>query len=634
MADGGSDGQAAVVMDIARRTLGSGFLVAANHVLTCAHVVADALDAPAGGERPRGQVLVQLPELSVERRAEVVPGGWLPAGERQGDLAVLHLVDPTEHRPPAPRWERAEAGTPVRVRRDDPEPADPWWTGVVQDSAEPGSAGWSRLEFAGPPPGPGFSGAPVLDSRNGRVLGVLVASEARDDRSTGWMLPMTEALNLVPLIGAPPSDRVESRPSRLTTRELGELVEALEAIPLGPLQLHPVLYGLGGYYPTLAASVPLLARRRMQAVALVRTCAQWPHGLRSLVSSLQLVLPDTPELEAFAGLVDEMTSEPLLLPPERRELHRLLASAQAGANLVGQAVELEESAGPPGEPLALLTFVSEVAALAEPAVREALDDWLRRTAARLGADTLPARPPAEPVGAPRVLTFVVEEAAWDRARFEVSAWLLRGPDEEALPLRGSSEPMSLQTMQAMVREALDEVVQRHDASVEDLRIDFVLPRKLLELPVEQWSSDGLSDSPALGVLHPVTVRARHRSPAPRRRDSSGAVLPGRRWYEGDGRRVLCLGVPDPAPTPRLCGSGLWDAIVESGAGVALWSREGPGACDAGIEELAARTPRAALPEAVLELRRRGSECAASIVVLFDDPAADPAGLAPLPLASP
>ncbi|WP_030949105.1 FxSxx-COOH system tetratricopeptide repeat protein [Streptomyces sp. NRRL S-646] len=77
MADGGSDGQIAVVMDLARRTLGSGFLVAANHVLACAHVVADALEAPAGGERPRGQMLVQLPELPRLRPGQARPA---PAG--------------------------------------------------------------------------------------------------------------------------------------------------------------------------------------------------------------------------------------------------------------------------------------------------------------------------------------------------------------------------------------------------------------------------------------------------------------------------------------------------------------------------------------------------------------------------
>ncbi|MGC0334620.1 hypothetical protein RKD23_007610 [Streptomyces sp. SAI-170] len=638
MSEARSDRLGAVITDLDGHARGSGFLVAANHVLTCAHVVAEALDAPASGDRPQGHVLVRLPGSSAERRAEVVPGGWLPWRPGSGDLAVLHLVDPTEHRPRPPSRERAEAGAVVEIWHPDPEGPDRRWRAVVLDSPDPGSTAWSRLKFPGPVPGPGVSGAAVWD-RDGRgVVGILMANPGHEDRASGWMLPVGEALDLVPLTTVRPKYGEGTRPSRLTLRELGELVDALLAVRLEPMELDLIL---GHLRPALALGVPRYSAARPQAIALLRTCAQWPDGLRTLVAALRMLKAAGPELETFAALVDKMTSEPLLLPTERTELHRLLTfvpSRVPGENLLERAVELEDSTAPPGGPVALLEFVSEVAARADPPVREALLDWRGGTAERLGPNAVPAQPPAGSPEAPWVLTFLLQKAAWDSARFELSSWLLRGPDDEAVPLRGSSEPMSLDTVRAAVGETLEEVT-RLGSHADRLRVEFVLPPDLLELRVEEWPVDGASEGPALGMLHPVVVRVPHvrRDPDWRTRwQELRTRTLGRTWVEGGGRRVLCLslGGVEGEPSPQASRARLWSEIVAAGVPAALWSRDGAAETDARIEELAADSTLSTLPEKILELRRGESPWAQSIALLYDDPDSDVSDPPHLPLMSP
>ncbi|GAB3005477.1 hypothetical protein GCM10023080_083890 [Streptomyces pseudoechinosporeus] len=648
MIDGRSDVQVAAIKDLGGHTRGAGVLVAPNHILTCAHVVAAALGAPASGDRPRGQVLVQLPALPSDRRAEVVPSGWMPLREDgHGNLALLHLVEAAEDAPRTLPWERPDTGARVHVRLSPESPAQRW-TGVVRHSPEPGSAEWARLEFTGTAPGPGGSGAPVWDSESGRVVGILVGSAAHGgDPAVGWMVSVAEAMNLMPVTGVQLFGRPEPRANRLTVRELGELVEALLAMPLDPLELKLLMSDLAARNPAVADTVTRHPTLRLQAVALVRACAQWPDGLRSLVTTLYMLMPGIPELEAFAGLVERMTAEPLLLPSERRQLHQLLASASVSTrppdttmraeDLLDRAADLEDAAVLPGKPPALMEFVSEIAALAEPPVGDALRLWLQQTAARLGPYMLPV-PPTRSSGPPWVLKFVLEEAAWDRTRFELSVWLLRGTDGEALPLPGSSEPLSLATVQALVRETLNKVVQRHTLHAAQLRIEFELPRQHLELPVERWPTGTRPHSPVLGTLYPVTVRTRHHSAASEERMTRWQELirAGQlrsMWSEGGGRRVLCLGASDVGSTTCLSRATVWEAVLQTGAAVALWSRDGTAECDSRIEELAAHATVASLPETVLELRRDRTEWE-SIALLYDDPRSDLSESPPFPLHSP
>ncbi|MFF7264520.1 trypsin-like peptidase domain-containing protein [Streptomyces sp. NPDC008159] len=643
MADEQSRDQTVVIKDSTGRVTGSGFLLTRNLVLTCAHVVADALGTAPSGDRPRGEVQVRLPALLTDLRAEVMAGGWLPLGDdRQGDLAVLSLLAPATQSVPASRVDRPRAGAAVHLYGYDEHVGPRRWNGVVRHTPAVGSAGWSRLEFTHREPRPGMSGGPVIDSGTGAVVGMLLAAGQDDDaRTVGWMLPVRDALDHVP-VRRPRDDR-----RGLTAREAGVLAEALtEAmVPAGPGAVDLLVRLIP---PAIAVAIPRSPVPRVQLMALVMTCARYANGLRALSSALETLVPGSVELESFTTLVDKLTAQPLLLPAERLSLHELLARAAGPARvrpglgdldaLVDRAVELEDAPVTEGEPHPLLTFVSGVAEQAAPTTHFQLLLWVRDVAQRLGIDVPPGGAGPKRHSGRAVLKFTLTEAGWEPGRYEAVARLLPEPDGDPVPLGGSDEPIPLTAVRELVQETLRDATRRLGGDRDRLRVEFELPRRLLELDVESWSAEGAAEGRSIGMLHPVTVRVGRRS---------GDVEPGWRerwrrlvtqqdrspstWLEGSGRRVLCVdprGEMEPsAPRPL-------DAALAAGVAVAIWSRTGDAESEARIEELVAHTDLAALPEAVLALRRENVETwAGSIVLLYDDPrsaAPEPPPLDPFP----
>ena len=84
--------------------VGTGFLVAPGYVITCAHVVLEAMgiernefSAPAYQEIPTAEIYLDFPvEASGQTlRAKVVV--WEPYELHSGDIAGLKLLDPVPH---------------------------------------------------------------------------------------------------------------------------------------------------------------------------------------------------------------------------------------------------------------------------------------------------------------------------------------------------------------------------------------------------------------------------------------------------------------------------------------------------------------------------------------------------------
>ncbi|MET9844031.1 effector-associated domain 2-containing protein [Streptomyces ossamyceticus] len=643
MADEQSHDQTVAIKDSRGRVTGSGFMLTRNLVLTCAHVVADALGTAPSGDRPRGEVQVRLPALLTDLRAEVMAGGWLPLGDdRQGDLAVLSLLVPAAQSVPASRVNRPRAGAAVHLYGYDRHVGLRRWNGVVRHTPAVGSTGWTRLEFTHREPLPGMSGVPVIDSDTGAVVGMLLAAGQDDDaRAVGWMLSVQDALDHVP-VRRPRDDR-----HGLTARDAGVLAESLtEAMALAGPGAVDLLVRL--IPPAIAGAMPRSPVPRLQLMALVMTCARHANGLRALTAALETLVPGSVELESFTTLVDKLTAQPLLLPAERLSLQELLAQAADPVRvrpglgdldaLVERAVELEDAPVTEGELPPLLTFVSGVAELAAPRAHFQLFLWVRDVAQRLGIDMPPGGARPRRRSGPAVLKFTLTEAGWEPGRYEAVARLLPDPDRDPVPLGGSDGPIPLTGVQELVQHTLRDATRRLGGDRDRLRVEFELPRRLLELDVESWSADEAAEGRSIGMLHPVTVRVGRRG---------GDVEPGWRerwktlvtqqdrspstWLEGSGRRVLCVdvrGEMEPsAPRPL-------DAALAAGVPVAIWSRTGDAEIEARIEELVARTDLAALPEAVLALRRENVEAwADSIVLLYDDPrsaAPEPPLLDPFP----
>ncbi|MFI9360537.1 trypsin-like peptidase domain-containing protein [Kitasatospora sp. NPDC053057] len=161
-------------------SLGSGFLVSEDTVLTCAHVVQGCreVSVTTQGLTITADVIEVFPEHDPAARIHGFP-----------DLALLRLREPQ----PLPGvWlgDRApQEGAEVVVHGFSRHTLE---SGPQPDSLRLHVAGASGqfVRLQGDQVVPGFSGSPVLDLRTGRVCGVLKTS--RDDRqvSGGWLVPV------------------------------------------------------------------------------------------------------------------------------------------------------------------------------------------------------------------------------------------------------------------------------------------------------------------------------------------------------------------------------------------------------------------------------------------------------------
>ncbi|WP_341719397.1 serine protease [Micromonospora sp. FIMYZ51] len=209
--------------------VGAGMAVHERHVLTCAHVVRDAGATTPTGTAPDAPVDVDLigqpgtPTVS----ARVVPGCWAPPGDDgRGDVALLELAVPLSRGPFAPLrrvrpWgrrvvvcgfpETVEHGLHVRARLAGPAGAGREWVQMDSDTT-------------GPQIIQGFSGAAVVDSATGHVVGMVVSAYDNSDgeqlpvagrapaSGLSWMIPVETILRYLPparawVSGEPSVDR-------------------------------------------------------------------------------------------------------------------------------------------------------------------------------------------------------------------------------------------------------------------------------------------------------------------------------------------------------------------------------------------------------------------------------------------
>ncbi|WP_088978090.1 trypsin-like peptidase domain-containing protein [Micromonospora coxensis] len=202
----------AAVLDDAGVVHGAAFLIDSTRLLTCAHVVQAALgpDHPTPGGTGLTLVTLAFPLVAPDRHvaAVVLPQHWQPAGpDGSGDVAVLQLLGPAPADARPVRLARpGQAGTRDRVCRVFGFPRSlaegRWFEGRV---VGPVGGGWIQLANrtdAGYRIEPGFSGAPVWDSRMRCVIGMVVAVDK-------WLRPQLDypAAFMIPIRRLPVPDQ-------------------------------------------------------------------------------------------------------------------------------------------------------------------------------------------------------------------------------------------------------------------------------------------------------------------------------------------------------------------------------------------------------------------------------------------
>ena len=178
--------------------VGAGFLVGPCQVLTCAHVVAQALDLPeAHSDPPLTLVVLDFPLLAPRTRLAARVVFWRPVSDDGGgDLAGLELLgDPPEgaqmvrFAPAEDVWEHPFRAFGFPAGHDD----GVWATGRLLGRQ---ANNWLMLEdvkTAGFPVERGFSGSPVWDTQLQGVVGMVVTASLAGSKTapskTAFLLP-------------------------------------------------------------------------------------------------------------------------------------------------------------------------------------------------------------------------------------------------------------------------------------------------------------------------------------------------------------------------------------------------------------------------------------------------------------
>jgi type II secretory pathway predicted ATPase ExeA len=173
---------------------GAGFLVSERHILTCAHVIAQALgladDAP---DPPSSTVSLDFPQLALHTQFTAKVIFWDPVqDDGRGDIAGLELLDKPPvgaeavHFAPAEQvWDHSFRALGFPSGYDD----GVWATGRLLGRL---GTNWIQIEDVKIPGFAvisGFSGAPVWDTQLEGVIGMVVASSLQATAKAAFVIP-------------------------------------------------------------------------------------------------------------------------------------------------------------------------------------------------------------------------------------------------------------------------------------------------------------------------------------------------------------------------------------------------------------------------------------------------------------
>ncbi|HBL12341.1 MAG TPA: serine protease [Cyanobacteria bacterium UBA11162] len=220
--------------------VGAGFLVSPQYVLTCAHVVAEALCIPSNTiEVPTGLIELDFPLIAPgnKLKAQVVFWQAVDSSVVGEDIAGLKLegkvpdgIQPVKLVTADDLW-----GHSIRIFGFPSGHNDGVWaTGELRGEK---SNGWVQMEAVNVPGyrvEPGFSGAPVWDETLSGVVGMAVAAERqRENVKAAFMIPikvLSQVWNeVVQLSQSQPINKPNlSRVQAIQARELEKRLGILE----------------------------------------------------------------------------------------------------------------------------------------------------------------------------------------------------------------------------------------------------------------------------------------------------------------------------------------------------------------------------------------------------------------------
>lgn len=593
-ADEGRGGLVGVLSADHRRTAGAGVYLAHRTLLTCAHVVNEALGHDILEPRYPGRTALQtvFPELDPGARHPARLVAWVPprpvdgsdgpvpcgAMEWAGDLAVLELdgEPPPAARPVA--WVEMAAGQEVRT----------WYGGGqrfsyadVRVGSCNGRVGYLDGQLSGAAIGPGYSGGPLWSPHDSAVVGLVAGHvsqpggpfEAQHVLRRSWALPWQAVRRELERAGYPaPSGGAE------VSHAAGNTADWVRELVLGPLrtllgepalradqcralasqlglecasagapsidELASLLLSVERALPTLVESLaPTLGdsipRAEVNRLLSAGRLAEAPRLLsvaehRSLLSRLHRVAEADSFLlprAARAALPHTPLPEPLCTAESEQDS---LDTAVRGLEMCGDGASVPEDT--PGVP-ALMRFVEHVAAGSSTRECVALQGWNDRLARRLG----------------------IHSSALDERRSDALAWIGRRTAPEtrvvvaldqhpgdprdhyhAAVWRVRADGVASRAYTGSTRpRASGEIatlVREVVGSMEGTHggtplVEFVVDRSGLQLPVDAWEPTDPSEIVPAALGEDFHVVLR--CPQLRRRSRTGVGDWRRRWAARD-----------------------------------------------------------------------------------------------------
>lgn len=413
---------------------------------------------------------------------------------------------------------------------------------------------------------------------------------------------------------------------------------------------------------------------------IVITCLSHPGSLQILAGVIERFHPGSDSVRTAGDLVAELLPEPLLLPEERRLLHQFADMLENGGvepGVLAMAPLLyRDAAGPVGPPLErpveglkdvlaeledlpfqpdavppLLKFVESLAGQAHEPVAEELRGWIGRLGERLG---LPSSGrallafPGHGTAKAEDRAYLIIECRPDSADpdgFLASAWL-QYRDEPGTPLLRDDLPRPLDRLPELVETLLVEKAQVANRQVPELTVEFVLPRQMISIPVDQYHYTFKKLRRRLGIDYPIVVRSLERMRDHQMRHSwqgkwswlrenpgGGDTTWVRAFGECDGERLyavlcersnVCLALAFP-PREDVESADELEIGLQAGVPIALWSRleTDPDRFVAEIEGLLS-SDLMSLPQQVRELRLKAVQTGSPqhpgnhLTLLFED----------------
>jgi hypothetical protein len=278
---------------------------------------------------------------------------------------------------------------------------------------------------------------------------------------------------------------------------------------------------------------------RDQLIEIVSACARLTGGLAGLADVLDFLRPGSRESAEVRGLMVAFRVHEVVPEPEQERLIQRLAgfappglaeAVRRAARYVFPVPKYQDAAeafygladfnAAPGELPPLLIFVEVIARQSGPELAAELRGWLAAQVRRLRLEgalaELQAEPEADVADPGRLhLMIVVWPDAIDDDLYRLSSWRQDDADVWPPPL-GETWLVRAAELEAYVDRLVVAAEEAWAGTAADVAIEFVLPRRLLDLPVHYWSADRASGSPKpLCFSYLTIVRPLERMASPR-----------------------------------------------------------------------------------------------------------------------